>query len=181
MNKMKKISLTMAFFALGLFVIAASAQARQTGGQGYHKMGSGMMSQLTEQEQKTAMEVMQKHHGPMMELKKQLFSKRAELNAVMAQEKFDAKKARSFGKEIAVIQNKMMDQHMEMVIEMREKGVSYYGTCTMGGPMGSGMGGQRMMMDNGMMDNGMMEPGMMMDGMDKEKMNKNMMKPDNKK
>jgi hypothetical protein len=70
----------------------------------------------------------------------------------------------------------MMDQHMEMVIEMREKGVSYYGTCTMGGPMGSGMGGQRMMMDNGMM-----EPGMMMDGMDKEKMNKNMMKPDNKK
>jgi zinc resistance-associated protein len=170
MNGMKKTALTMTFMALGLFVVSASAEARQTRGQGYHMMGSGMMWRLSEQEQKTAMEVMQKYHGPMMELRKQLFSKDAELNAVMAQDKFDAKKARALGKEISNLQAKLKEHRMEMFIEMREKGVSYYGACMsgdmmgpcmMGGPMGSGMGGR----------------GMMMDGMDGRMMNQEMMEP----
>lgn len=183
MNKRHQTTTAIIFLLLGLFAIPISAQARQTRGHGYHMMGQGMMSQLTEQEQKTATEVMQKYHGPMMELRKQIFSKRAELNAVMAQETFDAKKARALGKEISAIETKMMNQHMEMFIEMREKGVSYYGSCmsggmmmgpcTMGGGMGSGMDGRGMMMDNGKR-----KPGMMMNGMDNEMMDQNMMQPD---
>jgi len=183
MNKKHQTTTAIIFLLVGLFVIPISSQARQTRGHGYHMMGQGMMSQLTEQEQKIAMEVMQKYHSPMMELRKQIFSKRAELNAAMAQETFDAKKARALGKEISEIETKMMNQHMEMFIEMREKGVSYYGSCmsggmmmgpcSMGGGMGPGMDGRGMMKDNGRMG-----PGMMMDGMDSEKMDQNMMQPD---
>jgi zinc resistance-associated protein len=129
------------------------------GGSGYHMMNTGMMSQLTDEEQKTVMDVMQKYHGPMMELKKQLYAKRASLHAVMAQEKFDGKKARALGKEISALQTRLMDQHTEMFIEIREKGVSYYGTCMSGSRMGRGMTGSGMMMDGSMMG-----PGMMMDG-----------------
>ncbi|MGE4545628.1 MAG: periplasmic heavy metal sensor [Pedobacter sp.] len=157
--------------ALGFFVIPATSQAnRMHKGSGYHMMNSGMMSQLTDEEQKTVMDLMQKYHGPMMELKKQLYAKRADLNAVMAQEKFDGKKARALGKEISALQSKFMDQHMEMFIEMREKGVSYYGTCMSGGTMGRGMMGPGMMMDDGMMGTGTM-----MDGRNTDMMNQNMM------
>lgn len=141
------------FLALGLFVIPGTSQAnRMHGGSGYHMMNSGMMSQLTDAEQKTVMDLMQKYHGPMMELKKQLYAKRAGLNAVMAQENFDGKKARALGKEISALQTRLMDQHMEMFIEMREKGVSYYGTCMSGGRMGRGMMGPGMMMDDGIIE-----------------------------
>jgi zinc resistance-associated protein len=148
------------FLALGLCVIPGTSQAnRMHGGSGYHMMNTGMMSQLTDEEQKTVMDVMQKYHGPMMELKKQLYAKRASLHAVMAQEKFDGKKARALGKEISALQTRLMDQHTEMFIEIREKGVSYYGTCMSGSRMGRGMTGSGMMMDGSMMG-----PGMMMDG-----------------
>jgi zinc resistance-associated protein len=157
--------------ALGFLVIPATSQAnRMHGGSGYHMMNSGMMSQLTDEEQKTVMDLMQKYHGPMMELKKQLYAKRADLNAVMAQEKFDGKKARALGKEISALQTRLMDQHMEMFIEMREKGVSYYGTCMSGGKMGRGMMGPGMMMDGSMMGTGTM-----MDGSNTDMMNQNMM------
>lgn len=181
MNGMKRIALTMTFFALGLFVVSTSAEARQTRGDGYHMRGYGMMSQLSEQEQKTAMEVMQKYHGPMMELRKQLFSKAAELNAVMAQDKFDAKKARVLGKEISDLQTRIMEHRMEMFIEMREKGVSYYGACMSGDMMGPCMMGGRM--GHGMgdgMGQGMYGRGMMLDGMDGRMMNQNMGQPEQK-
>lgn len=153
---------------LGVLVIPFNSQAdRMRGGSGYHMMGSGMMSQLTTEEQKTVNDLVQKYHGPMMELKKQLFAKRAELNAVMAQEKFDPKKARALSKEISALQSRFTEQHTEMFIEMREKGVSYYGTCMSGGRMGRGMimddntMGRGMMMDGGMMGSGMMNQNMM--------------------
>lgn len=162
------------FLALGLCVIPRTSQAnRMHGGSGYHMMNIGMMSQLTDEEQKTVMDLMQKYHGPMMELKKQLYAKRAILHALMAQEKFDGKKARSLCKEISALQTRLMDQHMEMFIEMREKGVSYYGTCMSGGRMGRGMMGPGMMMDDGMMGNETM-----MDGRNTDMMNQNMMPSD---
>jgi zinc resistance-associated protein len=166
---------TAILLALGILVFSVSSQAGRMGpGGGYHMMGSGMMSQLTTEEQQTVNELMQKYHAPMMELKKQIFAKRAELNAVLAQDPFDAKKARALSKEIAALKSRFTEQHMEMFIEMRNKGVSYYGTCMSGGRMGRGM----------MMDGGMMGPGRMMDYdtmgpgmMDGDMMNQNMMKP----
>jgi len=163
-NSMAKIAVLLVF---GMLLIPLTGQARGMRGGGYHMMDSGMMSQLTDAEQKIAKEVMQKHYGPMMELKKQLFAKRAEFHALMATEKFDAQKARTLGKEISALHAKMMEQHMEMAIEMREKGVSYYGTCISGGHMDRGM----------MMDGGMMGPGMMMEG---DMMNQNMMHRESK-
>ncbi|ABA88954.1 hypothetical protein Pcar_1711 [Syntrophotalea carbinolica DSM 2380] len=171
MNGINQALKVVVIVLLGVLVIPLNSDAdRMRGGSGYHMMGSGMMSQLTAEEQKTVNDLVQKYHGPMMELKKQLFAKRAELNAVMAQEKFDAKKARSLSKEISALQSKFMDQHAEMFIEMREKGVSYYGTCMSGGRMGHGM----------MMNDGMMGRGMMMDGrmMDSDMMNQNRMQPE---
>jgi zinc resistance-associated protein len=145
--------------SLGLFIIPGTSQAdKMRGGGGYHMMSSDLMSQLTAEEQKTVTEVSKKYQGPMMELRKQLFAKHAELNAVMAQEKFDPKKARALSKEILTLRNKMMEQHMEMNIEMREKGVSYYSTCMTGGKMGRGM-----MMDDSMMDDDMMKQDMKQD------------------
>ena len=153
MTSKKYIVITTVLLAVGLFVIPGTSQAnRMHGGSGYRMMSSGMMSQLTDEEQKTVMELMQKYHGPMMELKKQLYAKRADLNAVMAQEKFDIKKARILGKEISNLQDKLLEQHLEMIFEMREKGVSYYGTCMSGGRMGRGMIGHSMMMDDGIAD-----------------------------
>ncbi len=170
MTSKKYIAITTLLLAIGLFVIPGTSQAnRMHMGSGYHMMSSGMMSQLTDEEQKTVMELMQKYHGPMMELKKQLYAKRADLNAVMAQEKLDSKKARALAKEISALQSKFMDQHMEMFIEMREKGVSYYGTCMSGGRMGRGMMGPGMMMDGSMMGTGTM-----MDGSNTDMMDQNM-------
>lgn len=171
MTRMKYIATTILWLAVGLFIIPGTSHAnRMHGGSGYHMMSSGMMSQLTDEEQKTVAEVIQKYHGPMMELKKQLFAKRADLNAAMAQEKFDIKKARILGKEISNLQDKLLEQHLEMIFEMREKGVSYYGTCMSGGRMGRGMMGPGMMMDDSMMGTGTM-----MDGRNTDMMNQNMM------
>lgn len=153
MTSTKHLVKIVLFLALGVFVIPGTSQANKMHrGSGYHMMSSGMMSQLTDEEQKTVMEVMQKYHGPMMELKKQLFAKRAELNAVMAQEKFDIKRARVLGKEISNHQDKLLEQQLEMIFEMREKGVSYYGTCMSGSRMGGGMMGPGMMMDGSIAD-----------------------------
>jgi zinc resistance-associated protein len=156
---------------VALLVAPGTGQAdrmRQGGSGGM--MGMDMMSQMTAEEQKIVQDIVEKHHGELVDLHKKIFAKRAELNAVMAQEKFDAGKARTMAKEIVSMQSGLMEKKLGMFIEMREKGISYYGTCMvggrmgpcmMGGSMGSGMRGRGMMMDGGMMGQGMMDGGMM--------------------
>lgn len=140
---------TAVVFIVTLAVLAApgvgQADRMRGGGRG-HMMGMDVMSQLSAEEQKTVQELVPTYQQTMMDLMKKIFAKRAELNAVMAQEKFDGTKARALGKELVNLHGQLMEQHLGMFIEMREKGVSYYGTCMTGGMMGRGM-----MMDGGMM------------------------------
>jgi len=159
---------TVFILALALVADTGTGQAAKMrgGGQGA-MMGADMMSQLSPEEQKIAQDVVQKHHGQIVEMHKKIFAKRAELNAVMAQEKFDAAKARALVKEISAMESDLMQKKLGLFIEMREQGVSYYGTCmvggrmgpcSMGGGMGSGMSGRGMMMDGSMMGGDVKEP-----------------------
>lgn len=157
MRRINRVLCVVSLLTLGLLVIPLTSQADRMRSGGYRMMGGDMMSQLSPEEQKTVEELGQKYYGQMMDLRKQIFAKRAELNAVMAQEKFDAKKARILGKEIRLLQDSLHEKHLEMLIEMREKGVSYYGTCMTGGKMGRHMMGRGMMGQPMMMDDGMME------------------------
>jgi Spy/CpxP family protein refolding chaperone len=149
---------------LALLAVPAASQAdRRMHGGSKGMLWDNMMSDMTAEEQKVVQEIFTKHHDKMVDLHRKIFAKRAELNAAMAQEEFDAAKARGLAKEIIALENDLMNSRLEMFIEMREKGVSYYGTCMMGGRMGPcmtgdgmgyGMGGRGMMMDDGMMETG---------------------------
>ncbi len=173
MSRLYHIAIMFFALTLALLVVPAASQAdRRMYGGSKAMMGMDMMSQMTAEEQKIVQDIVQKHHGQMVDLHKKIFAKQAELNAVMAQEKFDAAKARAMAKEIIALEADFMKSRLDMFIEMREKGVSYYGTCMIGGHMGpcmmGGMGyGMRrrgMMMDGGMMGPGMMMDEDMMDG-----------------
>lgn len=142
------------------------AQKKMQGSQGM--MGTEMMSKLSPEEQEIAKKLMQKNHDKLMELHKKIFAKRAELNAVMAQEKFEPQKARTLVNELASLESDLTKNHLGMFIEMRQQGVSYYGTCMIGGRMGpcaTGVGMGRGMMDGGKMMDGtnMKDGGRMMD------------------
>ncbi|MEZ4599342.1 MAG: periplasmic heavy metal sensor [Syntrophotaleaceae bacterium] len=157
-------------FSLLLFTLLAfpgqvQADKMRGGAQG----GSvGMdMAQLSPEEQQVVRDLMQKYHGQMVDMHKKIFAKRAELNAAMAQEEFNAGNARSLVKDIAKMQSDLTQMKLNMFIEMREKGVSYYGTCMVGGGMGpclmgdgrgSGGMGRGMMPDGDMMGYGMGSP-----------------------
>jgi zinc resistance-associated protein len=174
MTRLYHVTLTLFILVLALLAVPAASQAdRRMYGGSRGMMGTDMMSQMTAEEQKIVQDIVQKHHGAMVDLHKKIFAKRAELNAVMAQEKFDAAKARTMAREIIALETDFMKNRLDMFIEMREKGVSYYGTCMigghtgpcmMGGGMGYGMSGRGMMMDGGMMGEEMMDGGMMENG-----------------
>lgn len=148
MQRRKRCFLTLFLLAVGLCMLPAGAQAeRMRGARGEPGMNCQPMPQLSAQEQKTIEELRQKYHGPMMDLRKQISAKRTELNAAMAQEAFDPKKARALGRDINKLQGEMRERHLEMLIEMREKGVSYDGTCMKGDCMKRRMPGKNKMMN----------------------------------
>jgi Spy/CpxP family protein refolding chaperone len=162
MTRLYHVTLTIFILALALLTATASSRAdRRMYGGSRDMMGTDMMSRMTAEERKIVQDIVQKHHGQMVDLHKKIFAKQAELNAVMAQEKFDAAKARSMAKEIIALEDDFMKSRLDMFIEMREKGVSYYGTCMIGGHMGPcmtggmgyGMRNRGMMMDEDMMPN----------------------------
>jgi Spy/CpxP family protein refolding chaperone len=160
MTRLYHVAATLFVLTLALLTVPAASQAdRRMHGGSKGMMWADMMSDMTAEEQKIVQDIVTKHHATMVDLHKKIFAKRAELNAVMAQEKFDTAKARAMAKEIIDLESGLMKSRLDMFIEMREKGVSYYSACMMGGRMGYGMGGRGMMMDGGMMG-----PGMMMDG-----------------
>jgi Spy/CpxP family protein refolding chaperone len=171
MSRLYHLTATVFLLTIALLVIPAASQAdRRMYGGSRAMMGTDMMSQMTAQEQKIVQDIVMKHHDRIVDLHRKIFAKRAELNAVMAQEKFDTAKARAMAKEIIALETDLMKNRLDMFIEMREKGVSYYGACMVGGHMGPcargargggmgyGMGSRDMMLDGGMMG-----PGMMMD------------------
>jgi Spy/CpxP family protein refolding chaperone len=153
------IVLFMLFFAL--LAIPETGQANRMRSSRHGIMMGMDMSELSAEEQKVVQDLMQKHHGQMVDMHKKIFPKRAELNAAMAQEKFDSARARTLAKEVAAMESNLMQRKLGMLIEMRGKGVSYYGTCIVGGRMGpcmmgggtgAGMKGRHMMMGGDMIE-----------------------------
>jgi zinc resistance-associated protein len=158
---------TVFILTLALVADTGTSQAAKMKGGGHGAMMGDMMSQLSPEEQKIAQDVVKRHHEQIVAMHRKIFAKRAELNAVMAQEKFDAAKAKALVKEISAMESDLMQRKLGLFIEMREKGVSYYGTCMVGGRMGpcsmgdgmgSGSSGRGMMMDRSMMGGDMKEP-----------------------
>lgn len=111
------------------------------GGQGY---GYGGNYQLSPEQQKAYQEVTGKYRAQFAQLSEQMWNKHAQLNAVLAQDKIDAAQARTLAKEIGALSAKALETRVNMLIDMREKGFSYYGLGMMhGGMMGPGMMGGR--------------------------------------
>lgn len=148
MQRGKRCIFTLFLLAVGLCMLPASSQAeRMRSAKGEPGMNCKTMPQLSEQDQKTIEELRQKYHGPMMDLRQQIHAKRAELNAAMAQDEFNPQQARTLGRDINKLQGEMREQHLEMLIEMREKGVSHVGTCKKGDCMKRRMQGKSKMMN----------------------------------
>ena len=118
------------------------------GGPGYGMMGPGYGNyQLTPEQQKAYQEIVAKYQPQFAKLSEQMWNKSAQLNAVLAQDKLDADQARSLAKEIGALSAQQIETRMNMLVDMREKGFSYYGLGMMhgGGMMGPGMMGGGMM------------------------------------
>jgi zinc resistance-associated protein len=146
-----------------LFAVPAFAQMGMGPGSGMMgggMMGPGMMGggpgygygygyQLTPEQQKAYQEIAGKYQAQFAKLSEQMWNKHAQLNAVLAQDKIDAAQARSLSKEIGALSAQVFETRVNMLIDMREKGFSYYGLGMMGGHMGGGMMGPGMMGGHG--------------------------------
>lgn len=148
---MKKHVVISSFVFLLLFSSVAFGQMmRPGGGPGYHGMWNNY--QPTPEEQKAYQEITDKYQADFTKLADKMWAKRARLNAAIAQEKVDRKQVKTLAGEVGELLSQCYALQVEMMVDMREKGLSYYG-------MGMMHGG---MMHGGMMD--MMMGGMMMDG-----------------
>jgi zinc resistance-associated protein len=148
---MKNAITTLASLALALlFAVSASAQmgmgpggGMMGGGPGYGSgYGYGGNYQLSPEQQKAYQEIVGKYQARFAKLSEQMWTKHAQLNAVLAQDKIDAAQAKSLAKEIGALSAQSIETRVNMLIDMREQGFSYYGLGMMhGGPMGGGMFG----------------------------------------
>jgi zinc resistance-associated protein len=111
------------------------------GGPGY----GGGNYQLSPEQQKAYQEIAGKYQAQFAKLSEQMWTKHAQLNAILAQDKIDAAQARSLAKEIGALSAQAIETRVNMLIDMREKGFSYYGMGMMGGGMYGGMMGPGMM------------------------------------
>ena len=151
-------SITLAFLAIAmLFSVPSFAQmgmgpgnGRMGGGQGYGMMGGGPgygyggNYRLSPEQQKAYQEITAKYQAQFAKLSEQKWTKHAQLNAVLAQDKIDAAQARTLAKEIGALSAQAYEARVNMLIDMREQGFSYYGLGMMhGGMMGPGMMGGR--------------------------------------
>ncbi|WP_338669542.1 periplasmic heavy metal sensor [Pseudodesulfovibrio methanolicus] len=154
---MKNSFITLVSLAFVLLLsIPASAQmgmgpggGMMGGGPGYGRMmgpgyGGGNY-QLSPEQQKAYQEISAKYQAQFAKLSEQMWTKHAQLNAVLAQDKIDAGQARSLAKEIGALSAQALETRVNMLIDMREKGFSYYGMGMMGGGMYGGMMGPGMM------------------------------------
>lgn len=95
--------------------------------------------------------ITEKYQPRFLELADQMWAKSAQLNGAIAQDKIDKALVKKLAKETGAIMAQTYELRVEMLVDMREQGLSYYGMGMMhGGMMGGGM------MGGGMMGGGMM-------------------------
>ena len=105
---------------------------------------------LSPEQEKAYAEIAQKYQGELGKISERMWAQRAQLNALLAQDKIDRKQAKALAGEIGALSTRACQLRVEMLIDLREKGFSFYGLGMMG---------------HGMMGPGMMGPGMMGGGM----------------
>lgn len=150
-----------------LFAAAASAQmgmgpgggpgygpggGMMGGGPGYGMMGGGPgyggwdNYRLTPEQQKAYQAIADKYQADFAKLASEMWAKRAQLNAVLAQEKIDRSQAKTLAGEIGELSARACAMRVDMLVDLRESGISYYGLDMMhGGMMHGGMMGYGMM------------------------------------
>ncbi|WP_158509909.1 Spy/CpxP family protein refolding chaperone [Pseudodesulfovibrio indicus] len=115
------------------------------GGPGHHGMWNNY--QASPEQQKAYQEIFDKYQGDLSRLADKMWSKRAQLNGLLAQEKVDRKQVKQLADEVGALLSQCYALQVDMLVDMREKGLSYYGMGMMhGGMMGGGM--MDMMMGN---------------------------------
>lgn len=133
---MRKITLISTFALLLLFSSTAFGQMMGSG------RGHGMWNnyQASPEQQKAYQDIIDKYQPDFSKLADTMWSKRAQLNGAVAQEKVDRTKVRALAKEVGDLLSQCYRLQVDMMLDMREKGVSYYGMGMMhGGMMGGGM------------------------------------------
>jgi zinc resistance-associated protein len=154
---MKKIMMILVV-SVALTLTAGTLVFAQSGNMG---PGGGMWNnyQTTPEQQKAFVAITEKYQPEFAKIADKMWAKRAQLNGILAQEKIDRKKVKSLAAEVGALLAQSYELQVEMLTDLREKGVSFYGMGMMhGGMMGGGM---MDMMQGGMMG-GMMN--MMMGG-----------------
>lgn len=120
-------------------------------GPGYMMNGPGYY-QASPEQQAAYQEVYGKYGPKFEKASEAMWAKRAELDALLAQPKVDRKKALALANEIGDLSAEACRTNIEMLVDLREKGVPFYGMGMMHGGMmggygmmGYGMGGYGMM------------------------------------
>jgi zinc resistance-associated protein len=110
----------------------------------------GQNYQLTEEQQQAMQQVQQEYGEKLQAMAQDLWSKQARLHAELAAKNLDRDKINDLVQEIGELRSRMFATRVDMLLALRDKGISYYGTCMMrgggmgwgGGMMGPGWGGQ---------------------------------------
>lgn len=155
--KNRSVVLLSLLFLLLYSSVAFGQMMGPGGGAGYHGMWNNY--QTTPEQQKAFQEITDKYQPSFTKFADTMWSKRAQLNGILAQEKIDRKQAKALAKEVGALLAQCYELQVEMLADMREMGLSYYGMGMMHGGM---MGGGMMDMMGGGMMGGMMN--MMMGG-----------------
>jgi len=98
------------------------------------------------EQKKAYAEIARKYQGEMTKISERMWAERAQLNALLAQDKIDRKQAETLAGKIGALSTQACLLRVKMLIDLRENGFSYYGLGMMGhGMMGPGMMGGGMM------------------------------------
>jgi zinc resistance-associated protein len=142
---MKRILLILT--CLGMLAVGGLAMAQMGGGHmmsGGHGTPGGAWGsyQATPEQEAAVREIMDKYQPSMTAVAERMWAARAELNGELAREKIDRNTVKALAKKIGDMLAQSYEMQVEMLMEMRVKGLSYYGMGMMhGGMMGGGMMG----------------------------------------
>ncbi len=161
---MKRILLILA--CLGILTTGWPAMAQMGGGHmmsGGHGVPGGAWGsyQATPEQEAAVKEIMDKYQPSITATAERIWAARAELNGELARDTIDRNTVKTLAKKIGGMLAQSYEMQVEMLMEMRAKGLSYYGMGMMhGGLMHGGMMGGGMMGDSmpGMMPGGWQGP-----------------------
>lgn len=148
--------LMMALCAICLLALSIPAMAQMGSGPRGHMMGGqgGQWGwygqddyQVSPEQQKAFQDIHQQYYKQMSELANKLWSRRAQLNGALAEDSVNRDRVDKLAKEVGDMMSQYYQMRVKMLMDMREKGLPFYGM----GMMGGGMMGGGMMHGGGMM------------------------------